>query len=147
MSNPSELVLRRDFAMPRAELWGWLTDTAKTALWYGPYQREGGRLFITMIHEEGQPTVEGTLLGHEDQRMLHLRAGTEESDFDYRVELEDIPDGSRVTLRQTLHGTPDDPWFEAGWNFYLDCLVHAIQGMPAPVFEDYARHLQQDSQG
>jgi hypothetical protein len=38
---------------------------------------------------------------------------------------------------------PEDPWLEAGWNFYLDNLVAMTQGKPLPKFEDYARHLQE----
>ncbi len=142
MNKNNELVLHRDLPLSRAETWAWLTDSEKTALWYGPYQRDGDKLFITMLHEDGQPTVEGRLVAHEREQYFTLRAGTQESDFTYRVDLSDAPGGTRVTLRQDLPGTPDDPWFEAGWNFYLDCLKNAVAGEKAPTFEDYARHLQ-----
>ena len=134
MSNNKQLVLSRDIALPREEVWAWLTDSGKTALWYGPYEREGDILHITMIHEEGQPRVAGKLLAHERGRFFRLRAGLEESDFFYEVSLSDIPGGTRVTLTQDLMGTPDDPWFEAGWSICRAKRCGFLSGGHCPPF-------------
>lgn len=138
MTTQKELRVSTELTISRSETWQWLTDSSRTAKWYGPYRQEGDRLFITMIHEEGQPTVEGRLLDYEEGRLLHLRAGEGVDGFAYQVALQEIPGGTRVTLTQPSISAEMDPWYEAGWRFYLDCLKHAVEGRPAPKFEDYA---------
>ncbi len=135
---PDMITVSRDLPIPRWKAWEWLTESHMTAKWYGPYRMMGNTLYITMIHEEGQPEVEGALLDYVYERSVRLQAGSGPDAFAFTVALDDIPGGTRVTLTQAKTGGEGDIWYDAGWNFYLDCLVNAIAGKPAPVFSDYA---------
>ena len=143
MEKQAKLTLHRELPMSRTQAWAWFTDSSRTVKWFGPYRLEGEKFFVRMVQEEGQPEVEGRLVACENERMIRMRMGTDESAWEVQVELEDIPDGTRLTLSQAWTGGPDDPWLEAGWNFYLDCLIAATEGKTLPLFPDYARPLQE----
>lgn len=134
---PDMLSVSRDLPIPRWKAWEWLTESYLTAKWYGPYRMMGNTLLITMIHEDGKPEVEGALLDYADGRMLRLRAGTVKEGFVFRVQLDDAPGGTRVTVSQKRANDESDQRYEAGWHFYLDALANAVAGKPAPVFADY----------
>ena len=54
------LTLTRDVAIPVEELWSWITDSDRTARWYGPWSGEGrvgATIQVTMASEEGSPTM------------------------------------------------------------------------------------------
>ena len=142
---PNMLSISRDLPIPRWKAWEWLTESHLTAKWYGPYRMMGDKLLITMIHEEGTPEVEGTLLDYAYERMVRLRAGTPKEGFVFEVQLSDAPGGTRVTLTQERAGDESDQWYEAGWRFYLDCLANSVAGKPAPEFADYTPKAQPDA--
>ncbi len=126
------ITIQRQLPLGPMQAWDWLTDSARTALWYGPFRLEGDRLFVRLMHEEGQPEAEGRLLSMIPGRELRLQLG-----WEVTLTLDEIPGGSLIRLRQAKTGTADDPWIEAGWSFYLDCLLAAIRGDKAPDFKDY----------
>ena len=54
------LALTRDIAIPVEELWSWITESDRTARWYGPWSGEGrvgATIQVTMASEEGSPTM------------------------------------------------------------------------------------------
>lgn len=126
------------YPMDRESLWSWLTQSDKTAQWFGPFRTEGERLFVTMIQEETQPEMEGRILEQEAPRWLKLKLGTDDSAWVISLELKEEAMGSSLHLEQAGTGTPEDDWIDAGWRFYLDCLLAAINDEAMPVFSDYA---------
>ncbi len=146
MEKNAKLALSRELPLSRAEAWAWLSDNGRLAKWYGTWRLEGDRLFIRLLQEEDQPEMEGRLTAYVDERMLQVKMGTDDAAWVVRVGLEDAGAGTLLTLSQDLTGGPDDPWLEAGWNFYLDCLVAATQNKALPKFADYAPQPQEGGQ-
>ncbi len=130
--------LSRKLPISRPEAWTWLTVSDQTKKWYGPFRKEQEKLFVTMLQEEGQPEMEGRILACEEESVLILKLGTADDAWIIQLDLVDGDDGSVITLTQDKTGTDADPWIEAGWSFYLDCLLAAILHTPLPLFEDYA---------
>ena len=145
MKAQEGITVSRHLPLSRRAAWEWLTDSGKTAKWYGPYTLQGGRLTIRLIQEEGQPEAQGELLRYEQESLLLLRIGPAEAPWDVTVRLDSAPGGSLVTISQPGIGKEEDPWIIAGWSFYLDCLLAAVNGEAAPKFEDYVGHLKQDA--
>lgn len=132
-----QIIVKRVLPGPRGLAWAWLTDSDKTAKWYGPYRAEGDQLFVTLIHEEGQPVAEGRILSAVPESELKLQLGPDNA-WIIHLALEEVPGGTQITLTQDKTGSDDDSWIVASWSFYLDCLLAAQAGRPAPKFEDYA---------
>ena len=89
-------------------------------------------------NEEGRPEVEGRILQCKSKELIELKLGTTEDSWIIKLVLNEVLDGTKVTLYQDKTGTKIDPWIEAGWVFYLDCLLAAVNKTVMPMFEDYA---------
>lgn len=120
------------------ETWSWISESDKTEKWYGPFRVEGDVLYTTLIQEEGRPEVEGRILQCKSKELIELKLGTTEDSWIIKLVLNEVLDGTKVTLYQDKTGTKIDPWIEAGWVFYLDCLLAAVNKTVMPMFEDYA---------
>ena len=54
------LTVTRDLSIPVEELWSWITESDRTAQWYGPWSgdgRVGATVQVTMTSDEGSPTM------------------------------------------------------------------------------------------
>lgn len=133
-----EIAVTRVLRMDQEEAWGWLTDPAKTALHFGRWVpgTAQGELQITMAHEEGQPTVAGKVLEKHKPDRLVLSTGEGEMTWVLTLTLQPVSAGTAVTLRQEV-AEEHEGMIRAGWEFYADCLVAAVENKPAPKFEDY----------
>lgn len=133
-----QMIIARQSELPPEELWSWVTESDKTARWFGPFRFEGDRLFVTMIQEETQPEMEGRVLEHHRGERLTLKLGTDDSAWVIQLDVKPLASGSEISLSQDKTNSEQDPWIDAGWQFYLDCLLAATRDEPMPVFDDYA---------
>jgi uncharacterized protein YndB with AHSA1/START domain len=134
-----DLVLTRRFRAPIDDVWASVTEPERTARWFGGWEgdgRPGGAIKVQMIQEEGRPWIDMTVDACEAPRRLAISSPGEHG---WRMELA-LTEAAGVTeLRFThyLTSTAAVGDYGPGWEFYLDALVAAREGTPAPVFTDY----------
>lgn len=140
MKSPSEnsIVVARRIPRFPSVTWDWLTSSDLVAQWFGPFEAEGDVLFVTMMQEEGKPRMEGRILQCRPKEYLQLKLGTDDTAWVIELSLEAIEEESQLTLKQAKTGSDEDAWIDAGWQFYLDCLLAAVNKTAAPSFRDYA---------
>lgn len=131
------LELRRTIAAPREDVWAWLTESSRTALWFGPWERlADDTIRVTMSFEEGAPASDMSVEACEPPRRLAVRT-IGEMQWPLDVHL-DEKDGSTVLVLvhscETTDGVGD---IGPGWEYYLDMFVAAGHGDPLPTFDDY----------
>jgi uncharacterized protein YndB with AHSA1/START domain len=136
----NDLVLTRSFRAPLADVWASLTDPARTARWFGPWEGDaapGHTIKVQMVHEEGEPWMDMTIEACEPPRRLALSAGDEQGGWRLDLTLAETPDATELRFTQHLTGTENVGEVGPGWEFYLDALVAARDDRPAPDFDDY----------
>jgi uncharacterized protein YndB with AHSA1/START domain len=135
-----DLVLTRTFRAPVADVWASITESERTARWYGPWRGEaapGNTIEIQMVHEEGAPWTRMTIDACEPPRRLALSAVDDYGSWYLDLTLTET--AGVTELRFTQHDVDPDGLGEVGpgWEFYLDALACARDDRPAPVFDDY----------
>jgi uncharacterized protein YndB with AHSA1/START domain len=146
-----DIALSRHFAEPPSSVWLDVTESERTARWFGPWEGDaaiGEIVTVQLAFEDGAPTSELRIDACEPE---HRLAVTMLDDYgEWRLELiidpADDTDPStgptRLTLVQHL-GTDEDAVADMvasvgpGWEYYLDMLVAARAGAPLPDFGDY----------
>ena len=136
----NDLVITRTFRAPIADVWASITDPERTARWFGPLQGDGapGRTIkLQMGQEEGKPWMDMTIDACEPPTRLAISAGDEGERWHLELELAESAGVTELRFTQHLTGTESVGEIGAGWEFYLDALVAARDGGPAPSFDDY----------
>ena len=133
----------RKFNISRLDLWKWVTDPEKTELWYGPwsFDKNPGVINITLVMEDGLPTVQSEIKRIEFLEGYDLHVGGDELDWTVSVVTEEDPESEEKSVFKIKHPVDGDEEFlksiVAGWEFYADCLKAAIEKTEIPVFSDY----------
>lgn len=130
------LILSRTFDAPIAELWAAVTESDRTARWFGPWSGDPttGRVTVTLSAEEGAPPTEIEI---RECRAPHvLRTSSSQGDGAWLVDLE-LAETDGVTTLTLTHPDVDPASADSigpGWEYYLDRLVAAeTGGDPAAV--------------
>ena len=149
-----DLLVTRHLPIAVDDAWRWVTESKLTSTWYGPWTGEarvGGIVDVTMNAEEGAPTSgfridECRAPGADGTGRLEL-ASTGEPPFNWvtAIELAAVDGGATVTLRHVSIPT-DIPLGDlgAGWEFYLDALVAAVEGRPGKGFDEVLDEVRDD---
>lgn len=135
-----DLVLTRTFRAPVADVWASLTDPERTARWYGPWRGDaapGRTIEVQMAYEEGEPWTDMTIVACEPPHRLVLSADDEQGAWHLDLVLTATTDGTELRFTQHLAGPDGVGEIGPGWEYYLDRLVAARDGRPAPDFADY----------
>jgi uncharacterized protein YndB with AHSA1/START domain len=135
-----DLVLTRTFRAPIADVWASLTDPARTARWFGPWEGDAARgrtIKVQMVHEEGKPWMDMTIDACEPPSRLAISAGDEPDRWLLELALAESAGVTELRFTQHLTGTDGVGEIGPGWEFYLDALVAAREDRPAPDFADY----------
>jgi uncharacterized protein YndB with AHSA1/START domain len=137
----NDLVLTRTFRAPVADVWASLTEPERTARWFGPWKGDAGpgqTIQVQMVHEEGQPWMDLTIDACEPPRHLALSSVTEDGGWHMEMALAETDGVTELRFTQHLADTDNPGDLGPGWEFYLDALVAARDGRPAPdFFADY----------
>jgi uncharacterized protein YndB with AHSA1/START domain len=136
-----DLVLIRTFRAPIEDVWASITESERTARWFGSWSwageaGPGNRIrYTTAFEPEGEPS-EMTILACEPPRHLAVR-GT--GDYAWHLEAELTESDGVTELRFTHHLDDQVNVGEVGpgWEYYLDNLVASRDGAPPPDFNDY----------
>ncbi|ACU36489.1 SRPBCC family protein [Actinosynnema pretiosum subsp. pretiosum] len=136
-----DLVLTRTFRADVEDVWASVTESDRTARWFGPWEgegRAGGTVRVRLEFEDGQPTCDLRVEACEAPgRLVLTMLGTGAT---WPIELLVVPVEAGETELRLVHHLGDDGGIGEigpGWEYYLDLLVAAREGAEAPSFEDY----------
>ena len=143
-----DLVLTRGFALPVEEVWAALTESARTALWFGPWEGDGapgGSARVRMLFEEETPWIELHIETCEAPHRLIVTTVDEAGSWRLELKLSGTPGdgsgaepgGTELSFIQHLRTEAGVGEIGPGWEYYLDKLRASLDGTPQPVFEDY----------
>ncbi|MDX3109346.1 SRPBCC family protein [Nonomuraea angiospora] len=139
-SEGSDLVLSRTFRAPVEDVWASITESDRTARWFGPWEGQGApgqTIKVRMVYEEQSPWFEMRIEACEPPKRLAVSALDEFGAWRVELLLEER-DGT-TELRFVHHLDNEDAIGEVGpgWEYYLDMLVAARDDSPTPDFDDY----------
>ena len=133
-----KLILSRTFRAPIEDVWASVTESDRTARWFGPWKGDAapGRMIkIQMAHEDQAPWLDKRIDACDPPRRLALC----NEDGKRRIELL-LSHADGVTELQFIHHLDPTDEISAmgpGWEYYLDMLVAARDDLPTPSFDDY----------
>ncbi|MFK3647889.1 SRPBCC family protein [Lysobacter enzymogenes] len=136
----NDLIITRTFSASIDEVWASVTQSEKTALWFGRWEGEAGPgnvVRLQLLHEKGQPWSDMKI---EECAAPNRLVVTMKDDYgDWRIELSLTQAGAGTQLRfvQVLSDRTMAGEVGPGWEYYLDMLVAARAGEPLPSFDDY----------
>ncbi len=136
----SDLVLTRTFRASAEDVWASVTESDRTARWFGPWEGDaapGRTIKVQMCFEEGSPWCEMRIDACEPPRRLAVSM-TDAAGIWHLELLLSESDGS-TELKLVHHLASEEHLGEtgAGWEYYLDMLVASRDGSPRPDFDDY----------
>jgi uncharacterized protein YndB with AHSA1/START domain len=136
----NDLVVSRTFRAPIEDVWASVTESDRTARWFGAWEGDAGpgrMIKMQMAFEEQAPWFDVRIDACEPPRRLALTTNDESGNW--RIELLLSPADGRTELRLVHHLDTTEGVGEMGpgWEFYLDMLVAARDGSPTPSFDDY----------
>lgn len=130
--TPTGIAIPRRIDLSLDELWAWITDPDRTALWFGRWSGDpaSGAVQVQLAAEDGTPTTTTEIL--ECRRPSAAAPGrlVTRNGLGWVVTLEISAgaDESIVTLRQDLDDADAATMIGPGWEFYLDRLETVIAG-------------------
>ncbi|MFI6291581.1 SRPBCC family protein [Nonomuraea sp. NPDC050790] len=135
-----DLVLTRTFRAPIEDVWASVTESERTARWFGPWEGDAGpgrTIKVQLVFEDQSPWMDMRIDACEAPRRLSVSATDEHGEW--RIDLLLSEDGGTTLLEfvqhmDTLDGLAD---IGPGWEYYLDMLVAAREGSAKPDFDDY----------
>ncbi|WP_072805735.1 SRPBCC domain-containing protein [Rhodococcoides yunnanense] len=127
-----DLEISRTIGASREDVWSTLTESDRTALWFGPWERlSDSEIRVQMTFEEGAPWMEMTVDACESPNRLAVS-----SNGGWRLEVV-LTDDTTLTLIHHLDNTEGVGEIGPGWEYYLDNLLASRDGTPKPSFDDY----------
>jgi uncharacterized protein YndB with AHSA1/START domain len=135
-----DLVLSRTFRAPIEDVWASVTESDRTARWFGPWEGDaapGRTIKMQMAYEDQAPWMDVRIDACDPPRRLAVSATDEHGSWRLELLLEHA-DG-RTELRLVHHLDTGDQIGDMGpgWEYYLDMLVASRDGSPTPKFDDY----------
>ncbi|MBN4927429.1 SRPBCC domain-containing protein [Hoyosella rhizosphaerae] len=146
-AHRTDLVIKRTFPASIHDVWSSITDSEKTAQWYGPWRTTSGdnptagsSISVHMLFEDGQPWCDARIEFCEAPHRLDLAllAGADESAaWHVSLTLTETTGFTTLALAHRIDPGINLGDIGAGWEYYLDMLVSAREGTPQPNFADY----------
>ena len=141
----TDLVLTRSFRAPVDDVWASVTDPARTARWFGPWEGDGapGRTIkVQMAYEDPAGWMDMHIDACEPPRRLALSARDGSGTWLIELQLSEEDGVTELRFVQHLETTDGIGEIGPGWEFYLDMLVASRDGTPQPSFDDYYPAMQ-----
>ncbi|WP_406279619.1 SRPBCC family protein [Nocardia sp. NBC_00881] len=144
-----DLVLIRTYRAPIGDVWASVTESDRTARWFGPWVGEPGpgrTIKVQMAFEDDQPWMELHIDACEPPHRLAMSAIDDAGAWRLEVVLAEVAD---ITELRFSHHLPTDteiaqlPQVGPGWEYYLDMLEAARSGTDRPDFGEYYPAMQQ----
>jgi len=135
-----DLVLTRTFRAPIEDVWASITESERTARWFGSWTGEpgaGNTIQVTMGFEEGAPAMAMTIVACEPPRHLGIRGTDAFGSWHLEAHLTERAGTTELRFTHHLGDDVDVGSVGPGWEYYLDLLVSSREGRPPASFEDY----------
>ena len=135
-----DLVLERTFRAPIEDVWASITEPERTARWFGPWTGHGAAgetVELTMSFEEGAGTSKVRIEACEPPRRLLVETDDAAGTWLLEAELSEADGVTTLVFTPHLPDDADAGSVGPGWEYYLDRLVAARDGEPAPEWDDY----------
>ena len=135
-----DLVLTRTFRAPVEDVWASVTESERTARWFGPWKGEAGvgrTVQVQMAFEETTPWMDALIEACEPPHRLGLSVVDEHGEWHLELRLTETAGVTELSLVHHLKSTQGVGEFGPGWDYYLDLLVASRDGTPQPSFDDY----------
>lgn len=135
-----EMTLTRTFTAPVEDVWASLTESDRTAGWFGPWRGDpqSGSVQVQMGFEEGAPWSDVRIDACQPPRRLLVALIDDTGEWNLEVMLSAGEHGG--TLLELIQHLKDPTVAEnsgPGWEYYLDMLIASRDGLPLPEFSDY----------
>jgi uncharacterized protein YndB with AHSA1/START domain len=141
-STGRDLEITRTFRAPIEDVWASVTESERTARWFGAWHGEAGvgkTIRYAMGFEEGAPEGDMRIDACDAPRHLAVTSLDESGSGQYQLELH-LSESNGVTELRLVHHLQESMKvsdYGPGWEFYLDNLVASRDGTTMPVFTDY----------
>jgi uncharacterized protein YndB with AHSA1/START domain len=135
-----DLVIVRTFRAPIEDVWASITESERTARWWGPWTGEPGAgrtIRYTMAFEAEGPASEMLIEACEPPRHLSVRAINDYGDWRLEAHLSESGGVTELRFTQHLDDKTNIGDVGPGWEYYLDNLVASRTGDKLPDFNDY----------
>lgn len=124
------VVLTRTFDAPIEQVWAAVTESDRTARWFGPWSGDPttGRVTVVLSAEEGAPPSEIEIRECRAPHVLRTSTQSEGGAWLLDLELTEVDGSTTLTL---THPDVDPTTVDSigpGWEYYLDRLVAAETG-------------------
>ncbi|MFE4667100.1 SRPBCC family protein [Streptomyces sp. NPDC056716] len=135
-----DLILARSYRAPVADVWASVTESARTARWFGPWRGEPGpgrTIEVRLSFEESADWFPVRIDACEPPHRLAV--STQDAAGAWSMELR-LTESAGTTEVQLVHHLTDIEQLGStgpGWEYYLDMLTAARTDTPRPEFADY----------
>jgi uncharacterized protein YndB with AHSA1/START domain len=136
----NDLVITRSFRAPIDDVWAHVTQSEKTARWFGPWEGDAGpgkTVRLQLAFEKGQPWTNVLIEACEAPHRLAVQMKDDHGDWRIALTLTQTGDTTELRFSQPLSDPSSVGDIGPGWEYYLDMLAAAREGKPLPSFEDY----------
>jgi len=133
-----ELIVERAIVAPISEVWSWLTESTHLEKWIGSWEGEPGvgrTIQFTMTAEGAtQPEPAEILICDPN---VHFLADVGATPWRLGFTLAELAGTTVIFFTQRLANAADAGSIGPGWEFYLDRMICAREGLPLPPWEEY----------
>jgi uncharacterized protein YndB with AHSA1/START domain len=136
----SDLVLTRTFRAPAEDVWASVTESDRTARWFGPWEGDaapGRTIKVQMAYEEQAPWIDMQIDACDPPRRLALSTSDESGTWRLELLLSEANGSTQLRFVQHLDTEEQLGEIGPGWEYYLDMLVAARDDTPQPDFDTY----------
>ncbi|MFI9404532.1 SRPBCC family protein [Nocardia sp. NPDC052316] len=141
-----DLILTRTFRAPIEDVWASVTESDRTARWFGPWEGEAGpgrNIKVQMALEEGQPWCDATIEVCEPPRRVAIITKDDYGTWHLEAALTETDGVTELVFTHHLDADAKISEVGPGWEYYLDALVAAHTGADRHDFEDYYPSMKQ----
>ncbi|MEV4070643.1 SRPBCC family protein [Nonomuraea fuscirosea] len=141
----SDLVLTRTFRAPAADVWASITESDRTARWFGPWEGDaapGNTIKVQLRYEEQMPWYDMRIDACEPPRRLAISSLDDAGAWHLELLLTEQEGVTELRFVQHLESEDGIGDIGPGWEYYLDLLVASRDGSPAPGFDTYYPSMQ-----
>ena len=134
------LVITRTFRAPIEDVWASVTESERTARWFGSWTGEPGpgkTIRYIMTFEPGHEGSDMTILACEPPRHLAVRGAEAYGGWELELFLAESNGVTELRFVQHLTEGIDVGSVGPGWEYYFDNLVASRDNATMPDFNDY----------
>lgn len=135
-----DLVLTRSFRASIEDVWASVTESERTARWFGSWIGEaapGKTVRVTMAFEEGAEPADLVIEACDPPHRLLVSMVDQSGSWLVELALTQRAGMTELVLTHHLDDMADPASTGPGWEYYLDNLVASREDAPLPPWDDY----------